>query len=333
MGMSLNSGGHLTHGAKPTFSGKYFDVKQYEVDPETYLINYDELEKQILENKPRLFIAGASAYPREIQFHRIRESIDKLNNEILNNIKQDYENLEDNDKTEDYIDKRYEKEKCYYMVDMAHIAGLVAAKLQNDPLPYADVVTSTTHKTLRGPRGGIILTNDEKIANMIDKAVFPGIQGGPLENMIIAKAVAFGEALKPEFAEYQNQVKKNAYTLAETLKSNGIDLVSGGTDNHLILIDLRNTDISGLELEETLAKVGIIANKNAIPFDTKNKKTTSGLRIGTPAVTTRGLREPEMIVIGYVIANLIHKTMTIENAKKEIDNIIKRFPLDKILNN
>lgn len=333
MGMSLNSGGHLTHGAKPTFSGKYFDVKQYEVDPETYLINYDELEKQILENKPRLFIAGASAYPREIQFHRIRESIDKLNNEILNNIKQDYENLEDNDKTEDYIDKRYEKEKCYYMVDMAHIAGLVAAKLQNDPLPYADVVTSTTHKTLRGPRGGIILTNDEKIANMIDKAVFPGIQGGPLENMIIAKAVAFGEALKPEFAEYQNQVKKNAYTLAETLKSNGIDLVSGGTDNHLVLIDLRNTDISGLELEETLAKVGIITNKNAIPFDTKNKKTTSGLRIGTPAVTTRGLREPEMIVIGYVIANLIHKTMTIENAKKEIDNIIKRFPLDKILNN
>ena len=219
------------------------------------------------------------------------------------------------------------------MVDMAHIAGLVAAKLQNDPLPYADVVTSTTHKTLRGPRGGIILTNDEKIANMIDKAVFPGIQGGPLENMIIAKAVAFGEALKPEFAEYQNQVKKNAYTLAETLKSNGIDLVSGGTDNHLVLIDLRNTDISGLELEETLAKVGIITNKNAIPFDTKNKKTTSGLRIGTPAVTTRGLREPEMIVIGYVIANLIHKTMTIENAKKEIDNIIKRFPLDKILNN
>lgn len=215
---------------------------------------------------------------------------------------------------------------------MAHIAGLVATGLHPSPIPYADVVTSTTHKTLRGPRGGIILTNNEKLAAKIDKAVFPGIQGGPLENMILAKAVAFGEALKPEFAEYQNQVKKNAYILAETLKSCGVKLVSNGTDNHLVLIDLRDTDMTGLELEETLAKIGIITNKNAIPFDTKNKKTTGGLRIGTPAVTTRGLKEPEMIIIGNIIAKIIYKSISLEEAKKEIDQIIEKFPLEKALN-
>lgn len=324
---------HLTHGAKPTFSGKYFDIRQYEVDPDTYLINYDKLENEIINFKPRLFIAGASAYPREIQFQRIREAIDKSNEELLEDIKQHYEvyqnMIEENGL--DYIKNRYENEKCYFMVDMAHIAGLVAVGLQNDPLPYADVVTSTTHKTLKGPRGGIILTNNEELAAKIDKAVFPGIQGGPLENMILAKAVAFGEALKPEFAEYQNQVKKNAFMLAETLKACGVKLVSDGTDNHLVLIDLRNTDMTGLELEETLAKVGIIANKNAIPFDTQNKKTTSGLRIGTPAVTARGLTETEMIIIGNVIGHLIYRNTTIEDAKEQIDEIIKKFPLDRAL--
>ena len=324
---------HLTHGAKPTFSGKYFDIRQYEVDPDTYLINYDKLENEIINFKPRLFIAGASAYPREIQFQRIREAIDKSNEELLEDIKQHYEVYHDMIEEDgiDYIRNRYENEKCYFMVDMAHIAGLVAVGLQNDPLPYADVVTSTTHKTLKGPRGGIILTNNEELAAKIDKAVFPGIQGGPLENMILAKAVAFGEALKPEFAEYQNQVKKNAFMLAETLKACGVKLVSDGTDNHLVLIDLRNTDMTGLELEETLAKVGIIANKNAIPFDTQNKKTTSGLRIGTPAVTARGLTETEMIIIGNVIGHLIYRNTTIEDAKRQIDEIIKKFPLDKAL--
>ena len=324
---------HLTHGAKPTFSGKYFDIKQYEVDPDTYLINYDKVENEIINFKPRLFIAGASAYPREIQFQRIREAIDKSNEELLEDIKQHYEVYQNmiEENGIDYINNRYENEKCYFMVDVAHIAGLVAVGLQNDPLPYADVVTSTTHKTLKGPRGGIILTNNEELAAKIDKAVFPGIQGGPLENMILAKAVAFGEALKPEFAEYQNQVKKNAFMLAETLKACGVKLVSDGTDNHLVLIDLRNTDMTGLELEETLAKVGIIANKNAIPFDTQNKKTTSGLRIGTPAVTARGLTETEMIIIGNVIGHLIYRNTTIEDAKRQIDEIIKKFPLDKAL--
>ena len=214
---------------------------------------------------------------------------------------------------------------------MAHIAGLVAAGLHQSPIPYADVVTSTTHKTLRGPRGGIILTNDETLASKIDKAVFPGVQGGPLENMILAKMVAFGEALKPEFKEYQEQVIKNAKALANQLLENGIDLVTGGTDNHLVLIDLRNTNMTGLELETRLANIGIITNKNGIPFDTKNKATTSGLRIGTPAVTTRGLKESEMIKIANIISGIIKETITVDDAKEIVNEIIKEFPLDKVL--
>ena len=214
---------------------------------------------------------------------------------------------------------------------MAHIAGLVAAGLHQSPIPYADVVTSTTHKTLRGPRGGIILTNDETLASKIDKAVFPGVQGGPLENMILAKMVAFGEALKPEFKEYQEQVVKNAKALANQLLENGIDLVTGGTDNHLVLIDLRNTNMTGLELETRLANIGIITNKNGIPFDTKNKATTSGLRIGTPAVTTRGLKESEMIKIANIISGIIKETITVDDAKEIVNEIIKEFPLDKVL--
>lgn len=325
MGMSLNAGGHLTHGAKPTFSGKYFNAIQYEVNPETFLIDYDELQKMIYKHHPRLFIAGASAYPREIDFKRIKSIIDKYNKDIHKWV------LTDSNAEGEEINKVYESMKCYFMVDMAHIAGLVVTGLHQSPIPYADVVTSTTHKTLRGPRGGIILTNDETLASKIDKAVFPGVQGGPLENMILAKMVAFGEALKPEFKEYQEQVVKNAKALANQLLENGIDLVTGGTDNHLVLIDLRNTNMTGLELETRLANIGIITNKNGIPFDTKNKATTSGLRIGTPAVTTRGLKEPEMIKIANIISGIIKETITIDDAKEIVNEIIKEFPLDKVL--
>ena len=307
IGMSLNSGGHLTHGAKPTFSGKYFNVIQYDVNPETYLINYDNIEQLVYSHKPRLLIVGASAYPREIDFKRIRKFLDVYNK----------------DKTEE--------NKCYYMVDMAHIAGLVAAGLHMSPIGLADVVTSTTHKTLRGPRGGIILTNDEDIAAKIDKAVFPGVQGGPLENMILAKAVCFGEALKPEFKAYQKRVVQNAKILATRLIENNIELVTDGTDNHLVLIDLRNENITGFELEQRLANIGIITNKNAIPFDTKNKATTSGLRIGTPAVTARGLKPGDISDIADVIADIIHDVIDEEEAREVVNKIIKEYPLKDAL--
>lgn len=307
IGMSLNSGGHLTHGAKPTFSGKYFNVIQYDVNPETYLINYDNIEQLVYSHKPRLLIVGASAYPREIDFKRIRKFLDVYNE----------------DKTEE--------NKCYYMVDMAHIAGLVAAGLHMSPIGIADVVTSTTHKTLRGPRGGIILTNDEDIAAKIDKAVFPGVQGGPLENMILAKAVCFGEALKPEFKAYQKRVVQNAKILATRLIENNIELVTDGTDNHLVLIDLRNENITGFELEQRLANIGIITNKNAIPFDTKNKATTSGLRIGTPAVTARGLKPGDISDIADVIADIIHDVIDEEEAREVVNKIIKEYPLKDAL--
>ena len=287
----------------------------------------------ILNFRPRLFIAGASAYSREIDFKRIRQIINRLNEEILNDVKENYEVYQDtiSENGIDYIRNKYNKEKCYFMVDMAHIAGLVAAELHQSPIPYADVVTSTTHKTLRGPRGGIILTNDAEIAKKIDKAVFPGCQGGPLENIIAAKAVCFGEALKPEFKKYQEQVIKNAKVLANMLLNRDINLVTGGTDNHLILIDLRKEKISGLELEQRLANIGIITNKNAIPFDTKNKATTSGLRIGTPAITTRGLKEDEMILIGDLIADIIQDVITEKNAREIVDKIIKEYPLKNVL--
>lgn len=307
IGMSLNSGGHLTHGAKPTFSGKYFNVIQYDVNPETYLIDYDNLEQLVYTHKPRLLIVGASAYPREIDFERIGNFL-----RVYNQDKDEFN-------------------CCYYMVDMAHIAGLVAAGLHQSPIPYADVVTSTTHKTLRGPRGGIILTNNEELATKIDKAVFPGVQGGPLENMILAKAVCFGEALKPEFKKYQEQVIQNAKTLAARLIENNIELVTGGTDNHLVLIDLRNENITGLELEQRLANIGIITNKNAIPFDTKNKATTSGLRIGTPAVTTRGLKPGDISDIADVIADIIHDVIDEEEARDIVNKIIKKYPLKDVL--
>lgn len=295
LGMNLAHGGHLTHGSKVNSSGKLYNFIPYGVDKETGRIDYDELEKVAIENKPKLILAGASAYPREIDFKRIREIADKTNS--------------------------------IFMVDMAHIAGLVAAGLHQNPVEYADIVTSTTHKTLRGPRGGLILCKEE-YGKAIDKALFPGTQGGPLMHIIAAKAVCFGEALKPEFKEYQKQIVKNAKVLSEELLKLGFDLVSGGTDNHLILIDLRNKGITGKELEEKLDDVGITVNKNAVPFDTEKPTITSGIRIGTPAVTTRGFKEEDMIKI----AELINMTVESYDDKKEeirseVAKICAKYPL------
>lgn len=323
MGMSLNSGGHLTHGAKPTFSGKNYKVYQYEVNSENYLIDYDELEKELYEVRPRLFIAGASAYPREIDFKKIREIIDRVNNKIANEIMADQSLIESD--IPGWIDRAY----IYFMVDMAHIAGLVAAGLHQSPIPYADVVTSTTHKTLRGPRGGLILTNNDELAKKINKAVFPGIQGGPLENIIAAKAVCFGEALKPEFKEYMQQVVKNCSALANGLKHFDFNVLTGGTDNHLILLDLRNKNITGKELESRLENVGITTNKNAVPFDTENKATTSGIRLGTAAITSRGLKEEDMRTIAMIIDLCSSKDYEsyIEKMRQWVADICKKYPL------
>ena len=268
MGMSLADGGHLTHGSPVNLSGLYYHFVPYGVDPETHLIDYDKLEEQAVAVKPKLIVAGASAYPRVIDFPRMAEIAKKCG--------------------------------AYLMVDMAHIAGLVAAGLHPSPVPYADVVTTTTHKTLRGPRGGMILCREE-LAKKIDKAIFPGIQGGPLLHIIAAKAVCFGEALKPEFRAYQEQIVKNAKILADTLVAEGFDLVSGGTDNHLMLVDLRRFGVTGKEMEHRLDEVHITVNKNAIPNDPQSPFITSGIRVGTPAATTRGLKEDDMVTVGRLI--------------------------------
>ena len=295
LGMNLAHGGHLTHGSKVNASGKLYNFIPYGVDKNTGRIDYDELEKIALDSKPKLILAGASAYPREIDFKKIREIADKTGS--------------------------------IFMVDMAHIAGLVAAGLHQNPVEYADIVTTTTHKTLRGPRGGMILCKEE-YGKAIDKGIFPGTQGGPLMHVISAKAVCFGEALKPEFKEYQKQIVKNAKVLSEELIKYGFNLVSGGTDNHLILIDLRNKGITGKELEERLDSVGITVNKNAVPFDTEKPMITSGIRIGTPAVTTRGFKEEEM----KDIAKLINLTVEEyedkkEEIRKEVSRICEKYPL------
>lgn len=327
MGMSLNSGGHLTHGAKPTFSGKNYNVIQYEVDEDTMEIDYDTLRTMISFYKPRLFIAGASAYPREIDFQKIRSIIDDTNKEIYHNIVEFNTDIMPKEETL----KLFEEKKIIFMVDMAHIAGLVATGLHQSPLPFADVVTTTTHKTLRGPRGGLILWNNEKYTKKINSAVFPGVQGGPLENIIAAKAVCFGEALKPEFKDYIQKVISNMNALVISLRSHGVDILTGGTDNHLLLIDLRNKDITGQELEHRLEEVGIITNKNAVPFDIKNKKETSGLRIGAAAITSRGLGMDEMRRIGDIIADCMKSQDEFDAVKSElryfVQQICKRFPL------
>lgn len=268
-GMSLAHGGHLTHGSPVNLSGLYYHFVPYGIDDVSHCIDYDLLEQMAMEQKPRLIVAGASAYPRALDFERFADIAKKCG--------------------------------AYLMVDMAHIAGLVAAGLHQNPVPYADVVTSTTHKTLRGPRGGLILTNNEELAKKINKAIFPGIQGGPLMHIIAAKAVCFGEALKPEFKTYAAHVIENAKALAATLLEEGFDLVSGGTDNHLMLVDLRKFQITGKELEKRLDEVYITVNKNAIPNDPQSPFITSGVRIGTPAATTRGFEPQDMKVIGRLI--------------------------------
>lgn len=285
--MSLQNGAHLSHGSPANASGKLYNIVEYHTDDKGY-IDYEDLKTQMFSCKPKIVLAGASAYPREIEFDRIYEIINEYEKEF--------------------------GERPYYMVDMAHIAGLVAAGLHISPVPYADVVTSTTHKTLRGPRGGIILAK-ENLAKKISSAVFPGTQGGPLEHIIAAKAVAFKEALTPEFREYQRQLLDNCKTLASVLLDNGLDLITKGTDNHLILIDLRNVGLTGLEAQERLEEIGITTNKNAVPNDPQKPMITSGLRLGTAAVTTRGMGEEEMKKIGEIISFVL--------TNKEIDNFVK----------
>lgn len=273
LGMSLSEGGHLTHGSPVNLSGKLFKFVSYGLNPETGRIDYDDVRNKALEYKPKLIVAGASAYARTIEFDKFRAIADEVG--------------------------------AYFMVDIAHIAGLVAAGLHPSPVPYADFVTSTTHKTLRGPRGGLIMTNDEELAKLIDKTIFPGSQGGPLMHIIAAKAVAFKEALSPEFREYQKQVVKNAKALADTLLEEGVNLVSGGTDNHLMLLNLVGTGVTGKQLEKWLDEAHITVNKNAVPNDPEKPFVTSGVRIGTPAVTTRGMNEDDMKIIGKCIADII----------------------------
>lgn len=272
LSMDLNAGGHLSHGSSVNISGKYFNVKSYGLNPETELLDYDEIYRMAQEYRPKLILAGASAYPRIIDFARFREIADSVG--------------------------------AYLMVDIAHIAGLVAAGLHPSPVPYADVVTTTTHKTLRGTRGGVIMCREE-LAKAIDKAVFPGTQGGPLMHIIAAKAVAFGEALKPEFKAYQEQIIKNAAVLAGELTAKGVRLISGGTDNHLMILNLIGTGVTGKELQNNLDRVHITTNKEAIPNDPEKPTVTSGLRIGTPAVTSRGFKEPEMKLVAGWISDII----------------------------
>ena len=301
MGMSLDAGGHLTHGSRVSISGKWLKSIQYGVVKETGLIDYEQAERLALENKPKLIIAGGSAYPRQVDFARFREIADKVG--------------------------------AYLMVDMAHFAGLVAGGQHPNPLTWADVVTTTTHKTLRGPRGGMILTNNAEIAKKIDSAIFPGTQGGPLMHVIAAKAVCFGEDLTPQFKEYAAQVIKNAKVMGETLKKRGLDLVSGGTDTHLLLVDLRPKGLTGDVVDKALGKANITCNKNAIPFDPMPPKITSGIRVGTPAGTTRGFKEAEFEQIANWICDIIDALQqgdaqkAIADTKEKVIALCQRFPI------
>lgn len=298
MGMNLTDGGHLTHGSPVNMSGKYFKIVPYGVDKETERIDYDALEKQAEECKPKLIVAGASAYARIIDFPRLAEIAHKVG--------------------------------AYLMVDIAHIAGLVAAGLHPSPVPYADVVTTTTHKTLRGPRGGMILCKDAEFGKQFNKAVFPGIQGGPLMHVIAAKAVALGEALRPEFKEYAAQTIKNAKALAETLQQNGFRIVSGGTDNHLMLVDLTSKDITGKEAQNVLDEVNITSNRNTIPFEPRSPFVTSGIRLGSPALTTRGFKEDDMREVGNIIALVLNDPQNEEKkeeARRRVAALCAKYPL------
>ena len=296
MGMNLDHGGHLTHGSPVNISGKYFNVVSYGVNDEG-VIDYDKVREIAVKEKPKMIIAGASAYARIIDFKKFREIADEVG--------------------------------AYLMVDMAHIAGLVAAGLHPSPIPYADVTTTTTHKTLRGPRGGLILCNQEAADKFnFNKAVFPGIQGGPLEHVIAGKAVCFKEALEPEFAEYQKQIIKNAQALSKGLMGRGVKIISGGTDNHLMLIDLRGEEVTGKELEKRLDAAHITCNKNTVPNDPRSPFVTSGVRLGTPAVTTRGLKEEDMDVIAECIALVLQSEDNIEKVKGMVAELTAKYPLD-----
>ena len=298
MGMDLSQGGHLSHGSPVNISGTYFNVVHYGVDPETEMIDYADIEAKAKEHHPKLIVAGASAYPRIIDFERIA-NIAHENGALL-------------------------------LVDMAHIAGLVAAGLHPSPVPYADIVTTTTHKTLRGPRGGLILTNNEEYAKKINKSIFPGLQGGPLMHVIAAKAVAFGEALKPEFREYAENIVKNAKAFAEGLKAEGFRLVSGGTDNHLILVDVRNKNLTGKEAEKLLDNIGITCNKNTIPFDPASPFVTSGIRLGTPAATTRGFKEEDFKEVAAIMGLVLNNPTDVQKhaeAAKRVAALCAKYPL------
>ena len=305
LGMSLDAGGHLTHGSRPNQSGKYFNAVQYGINPKTSLIDYDEVERLAIEHKPTLIIAGGSAYPRNIDFKKFREIADKI--------------------------------EAYLLVDMAHYSGLVAAKEYPDPLPHAHVVTSTTHKTIRGPRGGMILSNDLDLGKKFNSSVFPGLQGGPLMHVIAAKAVAFGEALQPEFKTYIQQVKKNASILGEVLMSNGIDIVTGGTDSHMVLVDLRSKNVTGKDAEESLERAGMTCNKNGVANDPNPPTITSGIRLGSPAATTRGFKEEEFKFIGEKISTIINAlsssnadiSMTESSILKDVTELCSNFPIYK----
>lgn len=303
LGMSLDAGGHLTHGAPPAQSGKWFNAVQYQVNPDTLLIDYDAIEAQAIECKPKMIIAGGSAIPRVIDFKRFREIADKVG--------------------------------AYLFVDMAHIAGLVATGAHPSPLPHAHVVTTTTHKTLRGPRGGMILSNDLDLGKKINSAVFPGYQGGPLMHVIAGKAVAFGEALKPEFKVYIDQVVANAKALAAVMMERGCDIVTGGTDNHLMLVDLRPKGLKGNVVDKALERAGITCNKNGIPFDTEKPMITSGIRIGTPAATSRGFGIEEFQKVGHLISDVLDGLVEMPEGNPEVEarvlaevkELCKRFPL------
>ena len=299
MGMNLNHGGHLTHGYKLNFSGNDYEIVSYDVDPETEMINYDTLRELALKEKPKMIIAGASAYSRIIDFKKIREICDEIG--------------------------------AYMFVDMAHIAGLVAVGLHPSPIPYADVVTSTTHKTLRGPRGGIILTNNEEIAKKINKTIFPGIQGGPLMHVIGAKAQSFYEALQPEFKTYQEQVLKNIKAMSDEFIKLGYHVISGGTDNHLILLDVKGSvDVNGKEAEKLLDKIHITVNKNTIPNETEKAMVASGIRIGSPAMTTRGFKEDEFIKVAHIIDEALRNKddeEVLAKLTKEVLELTSKYPL------
>jgi glycine hydroxymethyltransferase len=300
MGLSLPHGGHLTHGSSYNVSGKWFNIVSYTIDEKSGCINYDEMEKLALEHKPKLIISGGSAYSRIWDWERIGDTAKKV--------------------------------EAYHISDIAHYAGLIAAEVYPSPIEYADIVTTTTHKTLRGPRGGLILTNSEELSKKINSALFPGEQGGPLMHVIAAKAVAFGEALKPEFKEYQKQVLLNAKKLAETLEQGGLKIVSGGTDSHMFLIDLRSLNVNGKIAQETLEKAGITLNKNGIPYDMENPTITSGIRIGSPTVTTRGMKEGEMVRIAQSIVKVlknINDEKIISEVKKDMLNLCQEFSIYK----